>query len=376
MNEKYLVVTPGYPSKENIYNNGFVHSRVKQYIKRNMDVTVFSVDKNSKNEKYIYDDIIVNTGNLNNLEEFLKNNKFSKVLIHFGFKDTINTILKVDKNMPLIIWVHGTEALGWYRRLFFFDIKRPHRFLGYILLNIRQMAFMHKLINNKTINKKFVFVSEWMKNILEKDSLSKNKINDYEIIPNVVDENLFNYVEKNKKDRLNILSVRPYASLKYANDLSVKTVLKLSEKNYFNELKFTFYGDGKLFDKTLEPIKEFKNVLVNKKFISQKEISKLHKKNGIMLIPTRQDAQGVSMCEAMASGLVPISSNNTAIPEYLDNNSGYLCNNVEEMVNAIEEMYNNSKLFLDKSKNAYLKVNSLCNSKLVIEKEINYIKSK
>ena len=375
MSEKYLVVTPGYPNYDNIYNNGFVHSRVKQYISKDMNVVVFSINKCTEIGQYVFDDVLVNTGNHKCLEEFLRKNNFSKVLIHFGWKNTIDTILNVNKDIPLIIWVHGTEALGWYRRLFFFDIKRPHRFIGYILLNTRQMLFMHKLIKNKKINKKFVFVSEWMKNILEKDSFSKNKIESYEIIPNVVDESIFNYVEKKDSDRLNILSVRPYASLKYANDLSVKTVLELSKKPYFSKLKFTFYGDGRLFDKTLEPLRKFNNVSINKKFISQREIAKLHKKNGVMLIPTRQDAQGVSMCEAMSSGLVPIASNNTAIPEYLSINSGYLCDNVDEMVNAIDELYNNPQIFLEKSKNASIEINLLCNSGVVIEKEINYIKS-
>ena len=41
--KKYLVVVPGYPSEQNKYNNAFVHSRVKNYLKNNLDVEVFSV---------------------------------------------------------------------------------------------------------------------------------------------------------------------------------------------------------------------------------------------------------------------------------------------------------------------------------------------
>src|SRR5690606_14305978 len=62
---------------------------------------------------------------------------------------------------------------------------------------------------------------------------------------------------------------------------------------------------------------------------------------GVFLVPTRMDAQGVSMCEAMASGLLIVSSNNTAIPEFVDNfNNGIIGNDLKELaenlVNVVE----------------------------------------
>ena len=372
---KYLIVTPGYPSNNKIYNNAFVHSRVKQYVERNLDITVFSINKSS-DTTYTYDGVEVIEGNYNKLSTLLKKEKFSKILIHFGFKKTIQTVIRNSPQSKLIIWVHGVEALGWYRRLFVFDIKKPHRFLGYIFFNMRQLLFMNQFIKNNKIDKTFVFVSEWMKNILEYDSMTQGKIKKYEIIPNVVDDKLFNYVQKKPEDRLKILSIRPYASKKYANDLSVKAVLELSKKPFFDELTFTFYGDGKLFDSTLAPLKKFNNVIINKKFLTQQEISSIYKENGIILIPTRQDAQGVSMCEAMSSGLVPVTSNNTAIPEYVNNECGYLCNSYKEMAYAIEELINNPDTFQKKSKVAAEFIKEKCSPKIVIEKELNIITRK
>lgn len=92
-----------------------------------------------------------------------------------------------------------------------------------------------------------------------------------------------------------------------------------------------------------------------------------------MLIPTRQDAQGVSMCEAMSSGLVPLTSNNTAIPEYVYDDCGYLTNNYHELAAAIEELYYDSNLFLEKSKNASKNISELCSPKVVIKKELELI---
>ncbi|MDD4083630.1 MAG: glycosyltransferase family 4 protein [Sphaerochaetaceae bacterium] len=369
---KYLIITPGYPSENNIYNNAFIHTRVKQYKKRGLKIVVFSLS-NSKDDMYIYENVEVIEGNYKKLQKILKTNSFPKILVHFGFKKILKTIYKNSPRSKLFIWVHGVEALGWYRRFFIFDIRKPHRFFGYIFINTFQLIFLHYFIRNKKVDKTFVFVSEWMKEVMEKDSLSFGKIKKYHIIPNVVGNKLFNYVEKKEIDRYNILSIRPYNSKKYANDLSVKAILLLSKKDFFTKLNFSFYGDGKLFDKTLRPLKNFKNINIYKKFLNQEEISNIHKKHGIMLIPTRQDAQGVSMCEAMSSGLVPITSNNTAIPEYVKKNCGFLTKNYKEIAESIEELYNNSKKFILFSKRASNHIQKLCSPDEVINKEIDII---
>lgn len=368
---KYLVITPGYPSENNKYNNAFVHSRVKLYLENNINVIVFSYTSGDL-KQYEYEGVTVYEGGKKAYIEFLKQNVFDKYLIHFGYKKIVKPLLNLYPNAKILMWVHGAEALGWYRRFFAFNIKKPYRFFGYILLNTIQLAYMHKVINSD-YNITFVFVSNWMKEILEKDSLSINKIKKYKIIPNVVDDTIFKYKKKSSFDRLNILNIRSYQSKKYANDLMVKAILELSKEPFFPNLNFTLYGDGRLFNKTVKPLLNFKNVEINKKFLNHKQISDVHKKHGIMLLPTRQDAQGVSMCEAMMSGLVPVTSNNTAIPEFVNSECGYLANNYKELAFAIKEMYYNEKVFLEKSKKAHDYIKSLCSSKVVTKSELELI---
>ena len=370
---KYLVISPGYPSKDNKYNNGFVHSRVKLYLENNLNITVFSYTSGEL-RKYKYEGVVVYTGGKEAYIQFLKLNKYDKFLIHFGYKKIVKPIINLYPKSKIIMWVHGAEALGWYRRLFAFNIKKPYRFFGYIILNIIQLHFLNKIINSDH-DITFVFVSNWMKEILEKDSHSVGKIKKYKIIPNVIDSNIFNYIPKNSNDRLNILSIRTFQSKKYANDLTVKAILNLSKEPFFDELNFTIYGDGRLFKKTLKPIMKFDNVNIYQKFLNHSEISKVHKKNGIMLIPTRQDAQGVSMCEAMSSGLVPVTSNNTAIPEFVTDKCGYLASKVKDLSDAIKEMYYDEKKFLSKSKNAHEYINKKCSPKKVTNEELKLITS-
>ena len=90
---------------------------------------------------------------------------------------------------------------------------------------------------------------------LEKSSFS--------IIHNPIDTNNFNYVKKNDDQRRKILSIRPFASMKYANDLTVMAILELSKSKHFPEFEILIVGNGRLFEETLELYK-FPNVTIQR----------------------------------------------------------------------------------------------------------------
>ena len=380
--ERILLVTPGYPSPDNLYNHSFVHQRVLGYKEEGLLVEVFSVPgspykknlETPKVRKYQIDDVEVLEGTHGNLKEHLRKNVYDKILIHFAWKNIMEIVLPESVGTPLLIWVHGVEALSWKRRLFNLtpDVKEVVKFLGYIPFNIQQLRFVRGLIEKEKDRRiTFIFVSHWMKDILEKDT--KTKVESFQIIPNVINENLFSYEKKEEDQRYHIFNVRPYHSKKYANDLMVETILKLKDSPEFSKLQFHLYGAGRLFEKTVKRIKDLPNVHLENRMLPQKEMAKIHKKCGILLMPTRQDAQGVSMCEAMSSGLVPVVSKNTAIPEFVPENAGYLCENPEEMANAILELVELEDVFLRKSDAASAFIQKKCGTKTVLLQEIHLI---
>jgi glycosyltransferase involved in cell wall biosynthesis len=83
------------------------------------------------------------------------------------------------------------------------------------------------------------------------------------------------------------------------------------------------------------------------------------------------------MCEAMASGLVPVASNNTAIPEYVDNGrSGILTDNsAQQIAEALEKLLLNPDTFQTMSQEASRKVRDLCNIENISKKELAIIES-
>lgn len=361
---KFLVFTSQYPSEENLYANGFVHKRVLEYIKKGHDVQII-VNSKIKSKEYTYEGVNVTVGDISCMEDIITKYNPNKILIHFIDKHMMDLLYKLEFKYPTIVWIHGVEALGWYRRLFNIDRK----FLKYIISNTIQIVKLRKFIEKSGDNIKFIFVSEWMKNITEKDT--RTNIKNYEIIPNVIDDNLFKFEQKDDELRKNILLIRPFNSKKYANDIAIKALVELSKRDYFDELNITIVGKGEEFEKLTYPLKKYVNVKLENRFLTHKEIYKYHNKNGIFLCPTRQDSQGVSMCEAMSSGLVPITSNNTAIPEFVEDEvSGFLTNNYIEIVDKIEYLYKNKKAFSKISRNSSKKIKEKCSSDIVINKEL------
>ncbi|WP_099190536.1 glycosyltransferase [Tepidibacter mesophilus] len=374
--EKYLVLTNIYPSDTDLYRNGFVHSRVRAYQEKGLDVDVFSFNLNNKNfEKYIFENVNVYKGNKKHLISFLKKTNYRKILIHFVNRDMIEAIDEGAPNIPLVIWVHGFESEKWWRRWFNFEINKHlfKKLRNAIKASNKRIEFMQELYSRNDKDIEFIFVSEYKKGTAEKDA--KTNVSRYSIIPNIIDEEIFKYTEKDSEKRKKILSIRPYTARNYANDLAVKAILELSKEEFFNDLEFTFYGKGRLFDKTLEPLRKFSNVHIHKSFLTHHQIAKLHREHGIFLCPTRLDSQGVSIGEAMSSGLVPITNGVTAIPEFVDEKCGILApkNSYKGLAEGIKELYYNSDKYLEMHNNASSKSQNQCGKNIVIPKEIEVI---
>jgi len=376
---KMLLLTQQYPKHSNKYRNGFVHSRVKAYVSKGYDVEVLVYDRKIKEAVlYEYEGVKVKEVNSYDLAKVIETSAYNIICIHFALRRMTEIVLKhKSPDMKIIVWVHGYEALNFKRRTFNLSFETLRDYI-YIPLdyfsNLKQLIFFRKLITNQNeFNTHFVFVSEWMKKVTETDTKTVGSIKNYSIIPNPINTEIFSYEKKTEKDRLKIFNLRPYGrSKKYANDITIKVIKKLSEEPFFENLVFNLYGNGERFEEITNEVKEFSNVNLYKGFLNQREIKEAHNQNGILLMPTRQDAQGVSMCEAICSGLVPIVSNNTAIPEFADEEFGYLCSNVKDYAEAIKELYYNSSSFLEKSKNTKKLANRISNN-VIINEELDLI---
>ncbi|MGE5458931.1 MAG: glycosyltransferase family 4 protein [Methanobacterium sp.] len=374
---KVLIVTDDYPSAKDYYANEFVHERVAAYAKiDDWGIMVANLKERQKEPfMYVHQGIDVKVMRPDQSKELLDEFQPDIICIHF-FKGSLLKWLLPYTKLPIVVWVHGYEALGWWRRLY--DLRLPvvKEFLRHIYRNTVQMIRFRKLmrISNENERISFVFVSRWMKEIAEADTLTKAK--HFQIIANPINLELFQFRQKDPEMRKKILLIRPFNSRKYANDIAVKAILHLSSHPIFNDLEFEIYGDGRYFDGLAAPLYKFSNVKVNKRFVQHDHLPEVFHQHGIFLCPTRQDSQGVSMCEAMACGLVPLTSHNTAIPEFVqDQHAGFLTRSAAELAERIVYLYENPARFLAMSANAASTMQQLCDKKKIIAREIEYIKA-
>lgn len=376
---QYLVIANAYPSDKALYRNGFIHRRIKGYEQFGIRAEVFYMHAPAVSPYvYEYDGVTVTVGNQQALEELLRLKSFEKILVHFASPAMIYPVLNVTPQTPVIVWIHGFEAESWHRRWFNFVgdsqaireavAKKSSHYDG-------QLEFMRWLYTTDQLDVTTVHVSEWFqKHIVEPDAGVETQ--NSHVIPNFIDDELFDFIEKDPAQRTKILSIRPYASMKYANDLSVNAVLELSKRPFFENLTFEFRGEGVLFESTLEPLRKFENVEIIKGFLDQKQIANRHKDFGIFLCPTRFDSQGVSMCEAMSSGLVPITTDSSAISEFVSHKITGTLSPTEDYIglaNWIERLYFNPELFSELSSNTATRVRQQCSQDGAINREVDLI---
>ncbi|EMC3767552.1 FkbM family methyltransferase [Campylobacter coli] len=372
---KKLVLTKQYPSYDDLYKYGFLHSRIKAYKEKGILVDVFKLSNTQRYECREFEGIDVMTASNDVLEETLISGQYDHILVHFLDKNMWSVLKKFIDKIKITVWIHGAEIQIWQRREFEFERYSEIEIQRQKKLSDQRVKFWTEIFNANYKNIHFVFVSEYFKN----ESLGDLKValepSKYTIIHNPIDTSMFDYLPKSPDDRKKILSIRPFTSRKYANDLSIKAILELSKREFFKELEFFIAGDGVLFDELTNNLKSFKNITLYKGFLTQKEISNLHKKYGIFLNPTRMDAQGVSRDEAMSSGLVPVTNNIAAIPEFVDNECGILVEpeNAKLLADAIEFLYKNPNEFMKLSINAANRVRIQCEKDKIISKELELI---
>ena len=373
-----LVITPSYPSEEHKYLSGFVHSRITAYKKNGIDVDVAVVYDYLNMSKYTFEGIDVTRMSYLKLRNLLCLKKYKRILIHFFDEKYFNVLQGCDlTDTEIFVWVHGPETLYWDLPCFVTPYFSERYKLDYNqIADFKNRDIMISKINNMP-NVKFVFVSEWIKK--KSEELIDIKFNNYVVIPNIIDVDLFNYEKKSKDKMKKIFMLRRYDDIdKYAVDVSVRTILELSKRPNFEQYEFNIYGNGNVWDKLFKPILNFPNVHFYRSFFTHEEISKLHKQNGIALFPTRYDAQGVSMCEAGSSGLLVVSSDNDAIKEFIPYEDGNIIDTENYIAYAdfIEKVSNDPKLFEKICKDTRDKIVKKCSFDATVNKEIELLSKK
>lgn len=367
-----LLITNNYPSYNDLYKNAFVHSRVKEYKKSGIKLDVYRfLPKDQPVSFDEFETIDVVKGSTTLLDKMLSQGQYKKVLVHFLDQKMWSVLENYIDKVEVIVWVHGADIQPWWRRKFNYTNYTEEQMKPIIARSNEKEQFWKSVLTQGYPNLHLVFVSQQFAQQSLSDLGVELNSSQYSIIHNYIDNKAFQYEEKHPEMRKKILSIRPFASTTYANDLTVQAILELSKEPWFNELSFTIIGDGVLFDEITAPLKEFKNVILEKRFLNQQEIIQEHKKHGVFLVPTRMDTQGVSRGEAMSSGLVAITNSVAAIPEFCSEADTMLVESEDYrgLAGHLKKLFFNESLYLTLSKSGYERIAQQCCYNETISKE-------
>lgn len=310
---RLVILDDNYPAPNNLYADVFAHVRAKRYAESHEVVVLSSWSQSG--EPYVYEGIEVRPcGSVAEIARQLDALNPDAVLVHFATFPVIKAVI-LPSRFRFIVWVHGFEVTGWFRRLY--DFQTPLHFLRYIKGNIIQRRAFRRLIqeSNRSGRIRFVFVSEWIRRVAEADCgvASHHSL----VISNPIDDQLLAYRPKSPRDRFNILILRPFRGRKFATDIMTAALEELDLMGAIHRFRFEVRGSHATASKMFRLFNGRPNFSFSNEFVPHRDLAQLHERNGVILAISRQDTHGVTACEAMASGLVPISSNNSAIPEYM-----------------------------------------------------------
>ncbi len=374
-----VVVDSMYPSNENLYAHVFVHTRVNQYKKEGLKPTVALLRRTScKVETYSFENQMVLICNEEGFGRLFGNNPRFKFGIHFVNGLIFNTLNKHNMLNPKTVWFHGADCLDEKDKEHFHDLSHPiskRAYLGRKEAMSKQRGILRRLFVNQTYQS--IFVSNWLfERVSEKYNIEEKCVS---VIPNSIDTERFYFEEKQVKDgeKIRFLSIMPFLLEydQYANKVLVEAIKLAAKQPWFEQAEFSIYGRGSGFDFYMDQLSELKkqNIVAKETFLTHKEIKDLHSAHHVALFPNNQDTHGVSFYEAMSSGLVAISSNNSAKPEYCQNGvTGFLHNDMDanDLCRVMGEIVENYNQLAVLRKAGHDSVNEQFNETMITKREL------
>lgn len=369
---RIALLTRSYPSDEALYQYPFVHRRVVAYQAAGHAVKVMRLG--NVEGRHCFDGVECHTLATEHFAAAVAEFSPDVVAVHGPDENIWPAVTALGGVWPVCAWLHGSEIPAFFREKARRIVTEPERSKALAAVEARAV-FWRTTLSPWPGRLDLALVSDYSIELMREDLaglLCERRIT---VIPNPIDTELFAYRPKTAGQRKRILSIRPYDSPTYGNDLAVSAVLALADHPAFDTMHFTFVGDGPMFDTVLEPLRGFSNVEIQRRFLRQADIAVMHRDAGIFLVPTRLDTQGVSRDEAMASGLVSVTNAVCAIPEYTDDSCAGLAraDDALGLAREIAALVDDPGLFLARSAAAAARVRRQSAHAIIIPRELAWM---
>ena len=356
---RIAVLAPAYPSAERPHEYAFIHARTVLYAAHGHEVAVFVPGPPAER---LVDGIPVTSGGRPALVSRIGAWQPDSLAVHAPSFKTMPVARRIDCRQ--VSWVHGHEALFSLRRVHYARglAVRVRKMLTLLPLNLWQLSLVRDFLRSQ---QSVVFVSEWMRRAAERHTLRHYP--QAEIVPNPVDTELFSY-RFDPTNRQEGVSARGLNSTKYGLDLAIRAFAGCPGAG------LVILGRGPLEGRYRKLIAQtHSRAVLRAESIPHREMPALYGQFGFFLAPSRVEAQGVAMCEAMACGLPIIATRVGGIPEFVEHGRDGLLvppNNPAALGRAVEELLADPAQHLAMSHHARARMEAQCAPSVVIGREL------
>lgn len=309
MSCRVLVLAADYLDTNGGIALAYIHTRNQQYIKNDICVDVLNF---SCKQNYVIDSI-----NVISLESYERHpGKYDLLIIHAA---NLRNHLKFLKRHGdcfdrFLFFYHGHEVMyvnHEYSEPYPYMKKRGLKYFTQDIYDGFKMIIWRCYLKKVISKSYFVFVSQWMKNIFDKNIKLEKEINNrflitYNSVGKLFEEKNYDDETIKKYDFVTIRGVLDGS--KYAVDI-VNSIAKNTP-----EAKFLLIGKGCFF----EHFDKADNIEWRNIWLNQAEMIRVLNQAKYALMPTRTDAQGLMMCEMAAFGIPVITSNIDVCHEVFD----------------------------------------------------------
>ena len=350
------IITSRYPSAGNPYNHMFVHIRSKEFTRQGMQVEVFVPCK--ENADYIFEGIKVKTMPSKQIIKYLQ--EYDILYLHLL---NLYPLMKTDgwpvyksimqNKYPFAMYVHGSEV-SYFKDRFFENTFNLKDVLSWIRKDFYQMPKLTRFFNSiNMMSIAIIIPSKWMRDKIKMDFKIKNIC----VIPNGIDVELFSFRKINIGTKL--ISIRPLSDKVYDIETTIEVMTLLPD-----QYTLDIFGRGKYKDHYQRLVVEknlAKRVKIIDKFIDRNKMNQLFHQYNVFISTTKLDTQGITMLEAMSSGLLVASTDNSSKKEFIDDmKTGILGVNAMELSEKILEVTSNKGLFENITKCGRKSMEDIC----------------
>lgn len=370
---KVFFVSRGYPTSEYKLNGIFEMDQAKALVKQGVDVVFLALDLRSIRRKrkfgyrkfiedgvkvYAYDFPI---GNINK-------NLFFAMADYFLLK--LYKKVEKEEGKPDLLHAYFTDQAYMTARLsdktgipFFITEGNSHVNKDQISLDLRRRAsYAYEKAN------RLITVSSALKSKIIKE-FSINS----EVIPNLANLSLFSYENRKEDPIFRIVSTARVTKLKGFFELVDAFKMAFNDKE---NVSLEIFGDGPDKKELEKKILEYN--LENRIFLrgmkSRADIASAYKKSDLFVLYSHTETFGLAYLEALAAGLVVISSKCGGPESLINKENGYLVdlNNTIALSETMKEAYHNFSSF-DREKIS-LETRKLYSEEVITKKIIDIYK--